>query len=716
MIDLENFNKQKFEDIVDTAKKQISYLSNDWTNVQLSDPGITLIDLFAWLKVLQHEKMNKISISSKYRFLDLLNIKKIQNKGSNTLLKISNISKDQIIPKGTKWFANDLIFENNEEEFVISSNIVSVDFENDQFNANVIYNEFDRKRIFYLFGEEFKSYGKTPYFKINFDSPLQNGSKFNLYFEVFLDNKYIRNPIKEQDDFVEMAKVEWELYGLKDGIVGWHKLDVICDDTHNFLFSGTISFNLNVCMEKFEDKFSIRAKLVSQKYDFPPRIINILTNVFSVTQRSTLCENIILKRKNILTNRMAKVKSHLSLYGKHVLYVKEKDGWKSISDYTVARDIHAGETKFEISENVFKSVLKLKNDEPALMIVSYDESIKDKMIIGSGTGISDQEYGINIDNILYDGFEIMVGNKNNDEIIFEKWNKVNDLYTSDKYGKDYILDCDDSKIIFGDNEYGIAPRKLNDNIVLIGFSITLGKGSNIKSGIINKVKSENPEIKKFIINQIVSANGGMDAESFEDMESRAAKVLENNKRAITIEDYEHIARMTPGLIRSNIKVLPSYVGEKRKSNNRNYVTIVVRGSGQRNMCLKGYKENIKNYVDKYRLINTEVKVVEPIYIGLDIGGQIVVNSYYRESANDIINSIKIFVEKVNDDCGSTFYYGDLFGMLDRLNSVSYIDKLYVEPVGDYLEKTLSDDIIIPPNGMYYIRNLNLNYINDSNIY
>ena len=73
MIDLENFNKQKFEDIVDTAKKQISYLSNDWTNVQLSDPGITLIDLFAWLKVLQHEKMNKISISSKYRFLDLLN-------------------------------------------------------------------------------------------------------------------------------------------------------------------------------------------------------------------------------------------------------------------------------------------------------------------------------------------------------------------------------------------------------------------------------------------------------------------------------------------------------------------------------------------------------------------------------------------------------------------------------------------------------------------
>ena len=55
-------------------------------------------------------------------------------------------------------------------------------------------------------------------------------------------------------------------------------------------------------------------------------------------------------------------------------------------------------------------------------------------------------------------------------------------------------------------------------------------------------------------------------------------------------------------------------------------------------------------------------------------------------------------------------------MLDRLNSVSYIDKLYVEPVGDYLEKTLSDDIIIPPNGMYYIRNLNLNYINDSNIY
>ena len=133
------------------------------------------------------------------------------------------------------------------------------------------------------------------------------------------------------------------------------------------------------------------------------------------------------------------------------------------------------------------------------------------------------------------------------------------------------------------------------------------------------------------------------------------------------------------------------------------------------MCLEGYKKNINRYINKYRLLNTKINVVDPIYVGLDISGQIIVNSYYRKSSNVIADSIREFVNRVNEDCGSVFYYGDLFGMIDRLECVSYVDKLYINPVGDYKEKTLSDDIIIPPNGIYYIEKIDLSYISNASI-
>ena len=146
------------------------------------------------------------------------------------------------------------------------------------------------------------------------------------------------------------------------------------------------------------------------------------------------------------------------------------------------------------------------------------------------------------------------------------------------------------------------------------------------------------------------------------------------------------------------------------------MTIVVRGGNeQRDATLHNYEQNIKRHIDRYRLINTKVFVTGPTYIGLTISGQIVVNSYYRKSANVISESIRTFVEQLNKNCGETLYYGDLFGLIDRLDCVSYVDKLYITPQGDYVDRTVGEDIIIPPNGVYYIEKLDLNYIKSANI-
>ena len=68
------------------------------------------------------------------------------------------------------------------------------------------------------------------------------------------------------------------------------------------------------------------------------------------------------------------------------------------------------------------------------------------------------------------------------------------------------------------------------------------------------------------------------------------------------------------------------------------------------------------------------------------------------------------------EMGKPLHFGDLFGMIDNLDYVSYTNKLYITPIGNYIEKTVSEDIIVPPNGIYYVKEINLNYLKSSEIY
>ncbi len=49
MIELENLNDVSLDNILDEVKNQIRYINPEWTDFQESDPGITLVELFAWL-------------------------------------------------------------------------------------------------------------------------------------------------------------------------------------------------------------------------------------------------------------------------------------------------------------------------------------------------------------------------------------------------------------------------------------------------------------------------------------------------------------------------------------------------------------------------------------------------------------------------------------------------------------------------------------------
>ena len=717
MLDFENLNVQNFDTLVKDAKRQISHFTDEWTNTQESDPGISLIEMFSWLKLLQNRKMNQVSDDSQYKFLELIGIRKIRNKGAKTLIEVKNVPRDISIPSGTKWCAGDIIFENDRPQVLLDCNIDKIEFVNPESSLKIDYDFLDGKRTFNLFGD-FSTTKKSDLqreFKIYLSKPIQPNMDLNLYFDIYQPNGQKRNPVTHADDFIEMAKIVWELYGYKDGKKGWHKLDVILDDTHRFLFSGIVKLRIRGKMEQLGDCYQIRARFESEKYDLPPMITQVKTNVFSVTQKSTICENIVVKKREMCgTNRFA-LNTNLALYGENQIYINKDSRWMQINDFKVEKNIKTGRTSFNVA-GISQDISKLENDDDAFMVVSYDKDIEDRIILGQGTGISDQQIDINFKDILYDDFKIMVGDNIYGEPLFDEWNKVDNFFSSGKYSKNYVLDCDKGLIKFGDNEKAIAPQRCENNIRLIGMAHTYGKGSNIKKGMINSIISQNPDINDLQIEQICDATGGIDTETFDDIRSRALDFLNETKKAVTIKDYENIVKSTPGLIVNNIKILPAYLPNKNH-NAKNAVTIVVQDSTRRkdDALLESYQENIKRHIDKYRLINSRIVVTGPTYTGLKIAGNIVVNSYYQNYKDIVTEKIQKFVSDLNKNLGQTLYYGDLFGMVDRLECVSYVENIDILPIGNYKEKTLTDDIIVPPNGAYYIDKLDLNYIKSANI-
>lgn len=69
-----NLDDRTFQDIVDETKRLIPRYCPEWTNHNLSDPGVALIELFAWMSEMVLFRMNQVPDRLYTKFLDLVGI------------------------------------------------------------------------------------------------------------------------------------------------------------------------------------------------------------------------------------------------------------------------------------------------------------------------------------------------------------------------------------------------------------------------------------------------------------------------------------------------------------------------------------------------------------------------------------------------------------------------------------------------------------------
>jgi len=100
-----NLDDRKYQDIVDEAKRLIPQFCPEWTNHNLSDPGVALIELFAWMSEMLLFRLNQVPERLYTKFLDLVGIEPFPSSAAMVDLTfwLSTVEPEPVtVPAGTQ--------------------------------------------------------------------------------------------------------------------------------------------------------------------------------------------------------------------------------------------------------------------------------------------------------------------------------------------------------------------------------------------------------------------------------------------------------------------------------------------------------------------------------------------------------------------------------------------------------------------------------------
>jgi predicted phage baseplate assembly protein len=100
-----NLDDRKFQDIVREARSKIPLYCPKWTDYNLSDPGVTLIELFAWMTEMLLYRLNRVPDKNYIKFMELIGVHLEPPKPAmaNVTFRLSAPQPEAVtIPRGTE--------------------------------------------------------------------------------------------------------------------------------------------------------------------------------------------------------------------------------------------------------------------------------------------------------------------------------------------------------------------------------------------------------------------------------------------------------------------------------------------------------------------------------------------------------------------------------------------------------------------------------------
>lgn len=690
---------ERFAQIAERAKEQICQIMPEWTDHNAHDPGITVLELFAWMKEMQQFHMDRITRAHRLSFLRLMGVVPEKTKAARAVIFTGAAKYPVFFPKGSRFYAGDVCFEAASEIRAGAEEItglcVCAGRENDP-----VYGAREQEQTVQP-GESglcLPAFGERPEagsaLKIALSGALAPHVIHSIYIRLAHREPIQRNPIGDCEDFYPLAELSLQYRGKR----GMYKAEITEDTTRGLLEDGWLRFRLNGEMQEEDGAFCLYLTPERCEYEAAPVIAGISLHGQPAAQQRTVAE---YHEGTVCGGEQVRISTYLAMTGEFLLFRREEHFFVP----------YEGRVEKRISdEAAFFFLPELPEGVRFSYRIVFSESgRKEGLRIGEGRGLPNQEFTPGIPGLCADGMCLMT-----------ELEKGSGRYVSAQFCEDFmqagVYDAvfqyeEESGILrFGDCDHGAAPE---GEILFASAHSSLGAGGNVKAGSIRRL--EDGQRRIFVTNERAAA-GGKNAETLSACGERLKRLREQSLRAVTDEDFERLVMWTPGLMIESVKVLASDQKKGKRTGgwegeeHENCVTIVVKPySAQPEAHLsEAYRKNILRMLETRRPVGTRIRLLSPEYIGVSLIGEIVVNGQEEAAKICIEKELETFFAAIGTSFGEPVRMSAVYGIVDVLPVTVRIVSLTFHVRGKDIRKNRSGDLILPANGLAYLRECELN--------
>jgi predicted phage baseplate assembly protein len=331
-------------------------------------------------------------------------------------------------------------------------------------------------------------------------------------------------------------------------------------------------------------------------------------------------------------------------------------------------------------------------------------------LIGSSTGVLNQEYLL-LHSPLLPGIEIII--KENDvppseereiilneegddgiqikrgidgsEEVWIRYHQVPNFYASTPKSRHYTVDYINNRICFGNGINGIIPPKLKNNIKAAKYSTGGGTIGNVGHNTVSILRENIPYIAE-VVNHY-PAEGGADIEKLDDLKNRASRMFKNLNRAVTVEDFEWLAKEASSSV-ARAKCL------SRTGKNGEVILIVLPhpDSDDFNLAHDLYPTSellrrVRDYLSARKLVGTKLKVEAPVYRSISINLKLVFQKDISElqiMCEQVELKMRRFLHPITGgpqgngwEFGMHLTRNDIFTVVDSMDIVYSIEEIVI---------------------------------------
>lgn len=692
MLQIPDLDNITYEQLLENAIHKIPQLTKEWTDFNVHDPGITTLEIHAWLIDMLNYYINASGDVHTYKYMKLLGITPMKSRTARTWVSMEpGESGVQVIPKDFPVYAGN-------KSFVTAQNTV---IHENHFQG--LYRQVG-DRITDL--TEFA--GKGGKFVHVFDPEADDIETVYLKFEKVLEGDVeLFVTVKEQENCEQLPE-DLYLSVLKlyyfDGS-DWKSAQIRKDGTNGLLRSGVISFTVNQKMREFhQDNLSgalLKLVLEDNQFDAAPEFGEVYLNPVRMIQK----ENLVRRTEYVLHAGETEISLKEYLAENETVRIGLKDGeadqWILLEE--TVRD-HAPQYHIDRLQNriIFEPEY-LSDRDHQIDVFMVREDVEGSLVIGNTDGCVGQEYELFTDNPCET--EIIIGKEVDGKLIYRKWEFMDELEKASGRDPVYTLDGSNRVIRFGDGIHGMVPEE--GNLVIVStLAVSDFEEGNVRAGEIRNIRDA--RFAGISVNNFAAAAGGRREETLDEMQVRLERQVETQKRLVSPADYEEQVKKIPGLKIKAAKVVPAagYCRSHGLTVLPYDVWLVVCPEKQdhRKTLSKQYEDAILKWMEPYRMLGTRIRVAAPSYTGIQISGKIRIQGDKVSAGKEIGGFLEKYIGEYEENCrfGATLSHGDIFMKLEALDCVEKVEELHLSPGGKNAVRNDRGDILLAEDCLPFV--------------